>query len=464
MTKHGAEFLSEQNKGLIEPHGPKALAVSSERAAEGNLDACWSIPDWSKWRQTAHDVKAYVLANLDTLLEQFADNLEKKGVKVLWAKDAAEANKYVLDIAKEKGAKKIVKAKSMASEEIDLNHNLKADGITALETDLGEYIVQLAEQRPTHIVTPALHMSAAEVGELFSKKLGEPMTAEHQTLTMIARKHLRRNFIEADLGISGINFGIAETGSFVLVENEGNIGLSTSTSKTHIALMGIEKIIPKLEYLPLFLNMLPRMATGQKLTSYVHLFNGPEPGREMYVILIDNGRTKALAEPKFRKILQCIRCGLCMYLCPVYRQAGGWAYGWVYPGPLGSVLTPLLLGVEKAGKLPFACSLCGACAQACPVKIDLAHQLVRMRSKAIRNPSPARKSLDKIVWKSFSMMMRNEFRYKTLMRTVKLGVRGAPFMPIHPSMMGAWTRGRSIPPLPKEGSFRSWWKKNESND
>lgn len=459
MSRQGATFLAEENKGLAEPRGSKALAVSAERAAAGNLVTGWSIPQWPHWRDAADKIKSYVLANLDELLKKFAGKLEEKGVTVLWAKDAAEANAHILEICRKKKVKNIVKAKSMASEEIDLNHNLMAEGITALETDLGEYIVQLAGQRPTHIVTPALHLSASEIGRLFAEKLDEPLTEEHEALTMIARKHLRQKFIEADLGISGINFGIAETGSFAVIENEGNIGLSSSTSKTHIAIMGIEKLIPSLEYLPLFLGMLPRMGTGQKLTSYVHIFNGPDTGREMYVILLDNGRTKALAEPKHRKILQCIRCGLCMYICPVYRQAGGWAYGWVYPGPLGSILTPLMLGVKTAGKLPFACTLCGACAQACPVKIDLAHQLVRLRSRAIATSSPARNPVDRTVWRSFSLMMQSSFRYKTLMKTVKLGIRTAPFMPIHPYLMGAWTRGRTIPEIPKEGSFRDWWAK-----
>ncbi|MGL6196756.1 MAG: lactate utilization protein B, partial [Thermoguttaceae bacterium] len=377
-TLSGAEFYTHENKGLAEPHGPKALAITSERSAAHNLEICWGIKQWPDWRKSAHDIKAYTVANLDTLLEQFEKNVKAKGITVLWAKDAEEANRYVLNIADEIKAKTVVKAKSMVSEELNLNHALIERGIDVLETDLGEYIVQLAHQRPTHIVTPALHLSAAEVGQLFADKIGVEFTDEHQKLTMIARKVLREKFVNADLGISGVNFGIAETGTLTLIENEGNIGLSTSSPKVHVALMGIEKLLPRLADLPLFLNMLPRMGTGQKLTSYVHMFHGPAPGRKMYLILIDNNRTKITSSPKHRKTLHCIRCGLCLNNCPVYRQVGGWAYGWVYPGPIGSVLTPQLIGMKLAGKLPFACSLCGACSEICPVKVDLAHQMVRL--------------------------------------------------------------------------------------
>ena len=454
----GAEFLAKDTVGLCEPRGLKALAETSERISRTNLEMCWAIDDWPKWRQAAHDIKAWTVANLDKLLDQFAKNLEAKGVKVLWAEDADEANRLVLEIAQKNHVKTVVKAKSMLSEEIELNHCLAEHGIRALETDLGEYIIQLAEQRPTHIVMPALHLKASEIGQLFADKLGEPFTAEHRELTMIARRRLREEFVAADMGISGINFGIAETGSFALVENEGNIGLSTTLPKLHVALMGIEKLLPKLEHLPLFLNMLPRMATGQKLTSYVHLFNGPTEGREMVVILVDNGRTKMLEDPDFRSMLHCIRCGLCLNNCPVYRHAGAWAYGWVYPGPMGTVLTSNLVGLDKAHALPFASSLCGACSEICPVKIDLAHKIVRLRRKAIDEKTKARKWLDILIWKGYAWAMGGKFRYKLLMRAMKLGMRFVPFLPWHPDKLGQWTRGRAIPEIPKEPAFRDWWR------
>lgn len=463
FSMQGAEFLSDLNTGLVEPNGPVSLAQTSEKSAAQNLDVCWSLDQWSNWREQAHDLKNYTISNLDTLLEQFEGNLKAKGITVLWAKNAEEANRYILGIAREHNVKTVVKGKSMISEEINLNHALAEQGVEALETDLGEYIVQLAGQRPTHIVTPALHLSAGDVGRLFAEKLGEPFTEVHEELTIIARKRLREKFVNADLGISGVNFGIAESGTLALIENEGNIGLSTSAPPIHVALMGIEKLVPRLADLPLFLNMLPRMGTGQKLTTYVHLFHGPTPGRKMYLILLDNGRSELLAQPEHRKVLHCIRCGLCMNNCPVYRHVGGWAYGWIYPGPIGSVLTPHLIGMKKAGKLPFACSLCGACSDICPVKIDLAHQMVRLRKKAVSEPSPVRSIIDRLTWMSFAVAMQSQFRFRTTMLGVKTGIRLSPFLLFHPSYLGQWTRGRELPEIPQEGSFRDWWSKRTPN-
>ena len=235
----------------------------------------------------------------------------------------------------------------MISEELELNRHLETAGIRAVETDLGEYLVQLAGQRPVHIVTPALHLSAADAGRLFADKLGEPFTAEHRELTNIARKHLRQEYLRAEMGISGVNFAIADTGTIVIVENEGNAGLSTAAPKVHVALMGIEKVIPRIDHLPVFLNLLARSGTGQKLTTYTHLIHGATPGRKLYVIILDNGRSNVLKDPAARMALYCIRCGSCLNACPVYRRTGGWAYGWVYPGPIGSILTPHLLGARS---------------------------------------------------------------------------------------------------------------------
>jgi L-lactate dehydrogenase complex protein LldF len=459
----GAEFLTANTHGLREPAGSKSLATCSERSAKHNTEITDAIPQWQTWRQTAHDIKAYTIAHLDTLLEEFVAKLEAKGITVLWARDAEEANRHVMELAREHQVKTVVKAKSMVSEELELNHALESMGIRSLETDLGEYIVQLAGQRPTHVVTPALHLSAAEIGELFAEKLNEPKTEEHESLTRIARKHLREHFVHADMGLSGVNFGIVETGSFCVIENEGNIGLSTTAPKVHVALMGIEKLIPRLADLPLFLNMLPRIGTGQKLTSYAHLFHGPTPGRKMYLVVVDNGRTHVLADPKAHKTLHCIRCGTCLNNCPVYRQVGGWAYGWVYPGPIGSVLNPQLKGLKEAGKLPFASSLCGACSEICPVKIDLAHQLVHLRHRAVEEESPAKSWFDRLTWKGFAWGMKGPLRYRLTMAAVKLGVRLAPLLPWKPGQLGQWTRGRSLPKPPAEGAFRDWWKRHRKN-
>jgi L-lactate dehydrogenase complex protein LldF len=347
----------------------------------------------------------------------------------------------------------------MVSEEMELNHVLEAAGIRAVETDLGEYIVQLAQQRPVHIVAPAIHMSAADVGHLFAEKLGEPFSAEHRNLTDIARRHLREEYLRAGMGISGCNFAVANTGTVVVIENEGNAGLSTATPPVHVVLVGIEKMLPRIDYLPLFLNLLARSGTGQKLTTYTHLIHGVTPGRKLYVILLDNGRSNVLKDRAAWSSLHCIRCGACMNNCPVYRRVGGWAYGWVYPGPIGSILTPHLLGLKKAGKLPFASSLCGACAEVCPVKIDIAHQLVHLRNRAVNEPSPMNSFTERMTWAAFAWFMGGPLRYKLAMTAVRIGVRLSKFLPWHPGKLGAWTRGRELPKVPRS-DFRSWWRRN----
>ena len=456
----GAEFLKEQIAGLYEPAGSKPLAVAAERSSKHNRALAEAIPHWQEWRERAHQIKAYAIANLDKLLVQFETNIKARGAEVLYAENAAEANRLVIEIAQRHNVKTVVKAKTMVSEEMELNQNLAAVGIRAVETDLGEYLVQLAQQRPVHIVTPALHLSAADCGRLFQEKLNEPFTAEHQALTGIARKHLRQDFVQADMGVSGVNFAVAETGSFVVIENEGNIGLSTSAPPVHVALMGIEKVIPRLDDLPLFLNLLARSGTGQKLTSYTHLIHGATPGRKLYVIIVDNGRSNALKEPETRGSMFCIRCGTCLNNCPVYRRAGGWAYGWIYPGPIGSIITPHMMGMDKAGTLPFASTLCGACSEACPVKIDIPHQLVHLRHRSVNEPSPMNHISERLLWVAWAFAMRGPLRYRLTMWAVRLGARIGPYLPWHPNKMGAWTRGREIPVVPKGPSFRAWWRRN----
>jgi L-lactate dehydrogenase complex protein LldF len=458
----GAAFLKEQMAALVRPGGSKSTGEAAERSTKHNQELAAQIPYWQSWKDAGNRIKDYAAANLDKLLVEFEKNITARGATVLWAKDALEANQHVVDIAREHGVKTVVKSKSMVSEEMELNHTLAAAGIRPVETDLGEYLVQLADQRPTHIVTPALHLSAKEVGELFAEKLGEPFTAEHKALTDIARRHLREDFVNAEMGVSGVNFAIADTGTFCVIENEGNAGLSTSAPPVHVALMGIEKVIPSIRYLPQFLHILARSGTGQKLTTYTHLFHGATPGRKLYIIILDNGRTNILEDPAARMGLFCIRCGACLNACPVYRRVGGWAYGWVYPGPIGSIITPHLVGIDQAGKLPFASSLCGACNEVCPVRIDIAHQLVHLRHRAVNEPSPMRSLRQRVTWQLWSWAMGGPKRYRMAMAAVKLGVRLAPFLPWHFWELGAWTRGRELPKVPRGPSFRDWWRKNGS--
>jgi L-lactate dehydrogenase complex protein LldF len=457
----GAEFLKNRTKGLSEPSTPKSLGETAERASKLNRAATDAVPYFQDWREAAHQVKQYAVANLDKLLVEFEQKMTAHGATVLWARDAAEANQYVLDIARQHNVKSVVKSKSMVTEEMELNHVLAAAGVRAVETDLGEYIVQLANQRPMHIVTPAIHMSAADVGRLFAEKLGEPFSQEHQSLTAIARRHLREEYLQAGMGVSGCNFAVANTGTLVIVENEGNAGLSTATPPVHVAVIGIEKMLPRIDDLPLFLNLLARSGTGQKLTSYTHLIHGPAAGKKLYVILLDNGRSNVLTDHDTWAALDCIRCGACLNACPVYRRAGGWAYGWVYPGPIGSILTPHLLGLKTAGKLPFASSLCGACAEVCPVKIDIAHQLVHLRHRAVNEASPMRSIFQRVIWTLWAWFMGGPRRYKLATMGLRIGVPLLKFVPrsLHPNMLGAWTRGRELPQVPGP-DFHSWWRRN----
>ena len=455
---HGAHFEKRLNRGLYEPAGSAALGVSTERSHKHNRSIIEQIPQFEDWREAARQIKTYVVANLDRLLVEFERRLAARGVTVLWARDAEEANRHVLAIARQHGVRSVVKSKSMLSEEMELNAVLEAEGIRAVETDLGEYIVQLARQRPVHIVTPALHLSAEDVGRLFAERLGEPFSAEHQHLTAVARRHLREEYLRAGMGISGCNFGVAESGTLVIVENEGNAGLSTSCPPVHVAIMGIEKMLPRLEHLPVFLNLLGRSGTGQKLTTYTHLIHGPAPGRTMCVILLDNGRSNVLRDPAAHRALHCIRCGACLNACPVYRRTGGWAYGWVYPGPIGAILTPHLVGIRQAGTLPFASSLCGACGEVCPVKIDIPHQLVHLRHRAVNEPSPMNSWTERLTWTVWAWMMSGPRRYRLAMAAVRWGVRLARFLPWHPSKLGAWTRGRELPRVPGP-AFRTLWRR-----
>ena len=364
-----------------------ALDNNTERRLKGRALAFESIPDWRERRQRAHAVRADVIDNLDAYLAQFIAKSEENGVIVHRAKDATEAIQITLNIARQTSARKIAKSKSMVSEEIELNHALEAEGIEVVETDLGEYIVQLRHERPSHIITPAAHLRKEQVAELFHEKLGIPYTENIPTLTATARKVLRGVFLTADIGLSGVNFGVAETGGICLVTNEGNGRMVTTMPPVHIALMGMERVVPNLDDLALMLSLLPRSATGQKLTVYTQLLHKPFPNQQRHIILLDNGRTRLRNSP-LKESLLCIRCGACLNACPVFRELGGHAYIGndlsiaPYPGPIGSVISAGLLG-ENYVQLAQASSLCGACKDDCPVDIDLPKLLTRVRAGQI---------------------------------------------------------------------------------
>jgi L-lactate dehydrogenase complex protein LldF len=378
-------FRQRIRQSIENPTLQTALDNNTERRLKGKALAFESIPDWRERRQRAHRIRAEVIDHLDQYLDQFIANAQANGVIVHRAKDATEAIDIVLRISNIEYQKPLIaKSKSMVSEEIELNHALEKHGINVVETDLGEYIVQLRKERPSHIITPAAHLKKEQVAQLFHEKLGIPYTEDIPALTATARKVLREVFLTADIGISGVNFGVAETGGICIVTNEGNGRMVTSIPKTHIALMGMERLAPNLDDLALLLSLLPRSATGQKLTVYTQLIHKPMPGQTRHIIILDNGRSKLRNSP-LKESLYCIRCGACLNACPVFRELSGHAYIGrdlaiaPYPGPIGSVISPGLFG-ENYFQLAQASSLCGACKEACPVDIDLPKLLTRVRA------------------------------------------------------------------------------------
>src|SRR5712672_2628678 len=334
------------------------------------------LPEYQDLRSLAHEIKKHTIEHLDYYLEQLEANVTAHGGKVIYCEDAQQVTDFVLDLAKQRNARLIVKSKSMTTEEIHFNERLEHHQLEAVETDLGEYILQLAHERPYHIIAPALHKTRYDVADIFQQKLGVEREEVIEKQTLIARGKLRDKFLAADVGISGANFLVADSGAIVLVENEGNARLTTSAPKIHIAVAGIEKLIPRAQDLATFLKLLGRSATGQPLTVYTSFLSGPRRGAEIdgpdefYVALIDNGRSKLLADREKRESLHCIRCGACLNICPVYRKIGGHAFPWVYSGPIGAIITPQFMGPMHEPALPFASSLCGACGEVCPVKID----------------------------------------------------------------------------------------------
>src|SRR5229473_5466218 len=361
-----------------------ALKAATTTFIERRRDAITSVADWEGLRQRARQVKEHTINNLDYYLEQVVEKVEALGGKVFWARTGDDVSRYIIELARARGVKSVVKSKSMATEEIELNHALEAAGMRPVETDLGEYIIQLAHEKPSHIIAPAIHKTKGQVADLFSQELGGHFEADPEVLTKVARVELRQKFLEADMGITGANFAVAETGTVVLVTNEGNGRMVTSLPRIHVAVMGMEKVIPSMTDLMVFLAILARSATGQKLSSYTTLVRGPrQPGEmegpeEFHLILMDNGRTRQIAGT-LREALYCLRCGACLNVCPVYRQIGGHAYGHTYPGPIGILLTAMLRGDGSVKELAHASSLCGACKDVCPVRIDIPRMLIELR-------------------------------------------------------------------------------------
>jgi L-lactate dehydrogenase complex protein LldF len=450
--------LSSENFGenaraaLGDAHLRVALKNATSLFGERRKAAAASLPNWEELRSQAQAIKDEVLSHLDRYLEEFVRNAEARGAQVHWARDAAEANAIICRLAVERAARIVVKSKSMTTEETHLNDALEAAGMQVVETDLGEYIIQLAGEPPSHIIAPAIHKTRGQVSQLFTAELGMPPTDDIAQMTRTARTTLRDRFAAADAGISGVNFAIAETGTLVIIENEGNIRLTTSLPRLHIAMMGIEKVIPRFADLDVFLKLLPRSGTGQRLTTYQSFITGTkrhatdEGPEELHIVLLDNGRSRMLAHPVTRQSLACIRCGACLNACPVYQQVGGHAYGSVYPGPIGAVITPQLMGIEKTSQLPYASSLCGACREVCPVKIDIPRLLLHLRGEITERQGSAR---ERLVFKVWAKVMTNPSLYRLS------SVAGRLLQRVFP-ISRAWTNGRDLRPIESK-TFHDLW-------
>ena len=469
-------FTRASNAAIRDPKIQAALSRAGggfDRARAEAVDEL-GAERWEELRDQASEIKRHTLDNLDYYLDLLCEKILANGGQVHFARDAAEANSIVCGIARSSGVKVAVKSKSMVSEEMGLNEALAEAGVEAVETDLGEYIIQLAEETPFHIIAPAMHKSRQDVSELFAEKLQSPKLEEIEDLARTARERLRQVFFEADMGVTGANFLVAETGTLVIITNEGNGRFCTSAPRVHVALAGMEKVVPSMDDLAVFLRLLPRAATGQRLTSYMSFVSGPraageEDGpEEFHLVIVDNGRSRLLADPHLRQALACIRCGACLNICPVYRKVGGHAYGWVYPGPIGAVITPVMVGRGQAKDLPFASTLCGACREVCPVKIDIPDMLLRLRTQLSEGDGS---DTAKARWteRALSGGYRRLMSSPSLLSWVRsagrllqaLAPRKGKIAGVTLPLFSRWTRDRDLPALARK-PFRRLWREGLS--
>jgi L-lactate dehydrogenase complex protein LldF len=447
--------------------GKATQTIRGKRAAVTH-----ELADWEALREAGRAIKERTLRHLDTYLLELEAAVERARGRVHWARDATEANGIVTEIVRGHQAREVVKVKSLTTDELRLNAALAEAGITATETDLAELIIQLAGESSSHILVPAIHKNRSEIRELFMRTLGvEQLSDEPQALAAVARAHLRRKFLSAPVAISGANFAVAETGTICVVESEGNGRMCLTLPRVLITVMGIEKVIPTWQDHEVFMQLLPRSSTGERMNPYTSFWTGVTPGdgpEEFHLVLLDNGRTRVLADQLARQTLNCIRCSTCLNICPVYERTGGHAYNSVYPGPIGAILTPQLVGEERAGSLPYASSLCGACYDVCPVKINIPEVLIHMRGRVVRHKQDreglrGRLDPESLAMKLLARVFANRQRYERAQELGRLGqwplVRRGTITHL-PGPLSAWTQMRDLQPVPRQ-TFREWWKSRQ---
>jgi L-lactate dehydrogenase complex protein LldF len=477
IDEHTADFLHQAEASKFDFHSVSVKAAGDERLKRsinnavlrqytGRQQCMTELPDADKLRALAGDIKQHAIENLDYYLEQLVANVERNGGKVHFASTADDARRIILEICRQTHASRVIKSKSMVSEEINLAHVMEAAGMDVVETDLGEFIVQISHDRPSHLVAPIVHKDKASIAKLFSEYFGTPYCDEPDALCGQARAFLRDKFRQADFGITGGNFLVAETGHVCCVENEGNQRQSVTTPRILLSLVGIEKVVPRMVDLAVMLKLLSRSATGQPITVYTNIFGGPrlagekDGPEEFHLVLMDNGRTEILASEEYRETLRCIRCGACLNACPIYRKIGGHAYGSVYPGPIGALITPLFQGLGNFKDLPQASSLCGACYEACPVKINIPRHLINMRRDIVNTHLNG--FFERKVYRMWARMMRSTFLYNLVGKFQKLELRrrADEFGWIHdlPKVAAGWTQIRDMP-APAKKTFHQMWKK-----
>ncbi len=471
------QYRIQIQKALADAHLQEAIYTATGRLMDHRRQVVSpeALPDYQELREQAHRIKKHTLENLDYYLEQFEAQVTARGGTVVWAKEGGDVVDFLVELARRKRARLIVKSKSMTTEEIGLRERLESHNLETVETDLGEYIIQLAHERPYHIVAPALHKTRYEVGDIFSRRLGvEPETVPEKQ-TKIARAVLRQKFLAADIGVTGANFLVADSGAVVLVENEGNARLTTSAPAIHVAIAGIEKLIPRAADLAVFLKLLGRSATGQPLTVYTSFLSGPrregeiDGPQEFYVVLLDNGRSRVLADREKRQVLYCIRCGACLNHCPVYRRIGGHNYPWVYSGPIGKIASPQFQGLTQDPWLPFASSLCGACAEVCPVKIEIPRLLLELRWEVVKSQVREKQNrLERLAFRLWAWVMQHPKVYEMagLAAGSLAGENGGgswlrrPPALLNVGPLRAWFSERDLPPPGR--TFRQLWRLRKS--